>query len=88
MFAAQVRRAHDPVAALNNPRLNSVNKVDEIVAAGEDARSGKTDPKAFRDSMKKIFWRRSEATPIRLAALKEIAADDEHTADTITMLGS
>ena len=75
----------DPQAALNDPSSNTSQQRRAAQALAADVLEGRVAPAEGREALKRIVWRRSAPTPVRVVALEALL--DQDPADTATMLG-
>ncbi|RMH23707.1 MAG: hypothetical protein D6693_10945 [Planctomycetota bacterium] len=75
----------DPRSALDDPASTTPQQVQAVRSIAADLTAGRVEPADGREALKRIVWRRSAPTPVRVAALEALLDHDPD--DTAVMLG-
>ncbi len=75
----------DPQGALRNPALASTTRVRAVNELASLRSAGEIDQTAYRETLKRTLWARSETENVRLAAAEALLEDD--AADTEKAFG-
>ena len=83
--ASDPRAPTDPAATLKDQDATTSERQRAVVSIANDLREGKIEHNAGREALKRIAWRRSSRTAVRLTAIDALLEDDGP--DTARMLG-